>query len=385
MNKKVQCGPRTRLASFHASGYALSHMSVQPSENRRCHLARLACYGAGVLGLPMLRRNNIEPNALASGEDGDAGERAEQRQNLLGTLKVPYSQAPLKALKRDRPEFVFIGDSMVRAHIDAAELSKLSGHRVAALWLPNSTSARWYLMLKNYVLRSAVKPKRVVFCFRNCLWHMPTFRVDGPFWDDIERCMPEKSDPVISKVLGPEPRHGHGVLGRLVNEEIYPVQRSASMAKKSMQKYAAKLSGNDLDKVQKATNERFAFQNFRHGITVEAAFEGITDTVPFTTDPAKTFLPHVIKLAKAEGLPLYFVRIKRRPRSGSDAHDSRDQASYIEQMSAYLKAEGCGFYDFSGDPELRMDMYAEGDHLADEHTAWFSRHLFEKIGQEVFA
>jgi hypothetical protein len=360
-------------------------MSAESPVNRRRSLARLALYLGGVFGLPLLRRNPAPPAAHGAADEEDAEHKPGPEQDLLGTTKVAYAQAPLKALLRERPEFVFVGDSMVRAHIDAAELTKLSGRKVSALWLPNSTSARWYLMLKNYIVRSEVKPKRVVFCFRNCLWHMPTFRVDGPLWDDIERCMPDESDPVIAQVLGPATRRERGLIGPWLRDVAYRLQHSGEGTRQAVLKDAARLSGDDLKEVQKLANRRFNFQNYRHGITLEESFEGINEVVPFTADPAKSFLPHVIELAEAEGMSLYFVRIKRRPTADGASHDSPMLDAYMEAFTQYVTEHGHGFYDFSDDPELKEKMYAEGDHLADEHTAWFSRHLFEKIGKEVFA
>jgi hypothetical protein len=141
------------LSSFPISSIPVHFSHVDPA--RRTHLKHLALYGASVLLPPALWRESAPPPP--PDEEGKP-ERIEEHWFTGG--KPLFSRTPLNKLIREKPEVIFLGDSMVKAWIDPEKLSALSGQRVSTLWQPNSTSSRWYLMFKNYVVRSQVRPRR---------------------------------------------------------------------------------------------------------------------------------------------------------------------------------------------------------------------------------
>jgi hypothetical protein len=347
--------------------------------SRRSHLKRLALYGAGVLTPPVLWRDTKLPPPPDSGAKP---ERVEEHWFTGG--KPLFSRTPLNKLIREKPEIVFLGDSMVKAWIDPAVLSDLSGRRVSTLWQPNSTSSRWYLMFKNYVIRSQVRPRRVVFLFRNAFWHLPAYKVSGPFWQDIERCMPEMTDPVVSRILGDHHRRDQGRIGRFISEDAYPVQQRQDQAANLLEAAAANLIGRDIDDLRPLVNDRLGFTRFRQNLSLETGYHSGLQEAPFTRDPAKTFLPHVIDLARREGVEIFMLRVKRRPVSGADSPDSPGMARYIADLRACFERERVPFFDFTPDPLITESMYAEGDHLDLAHTAWFSKHLHQVLGKEIF-
>lgn len=345
--------------------------------SRRSHLKQLALFSAGVVIPPALWRESPPPP-----DKGAPGARVEEHWFTGG--KPLFSRSPLKKLTQEKPEIVFLGDSMVKAWIDPEKLTALSGHRVSTLWQPNSTSSRWYLMFKNYVIRSQVRPRRVVFLFRNAFWHLPAYKVDGPFWHDIERCMPEMSDPIVTRILGDQRRRDMGRLERLVKEDAYPLQQRQDQAANLVEAAAARLIGQDIDDLRPQVNDRLGFTRFRQDLSIEAGLHGGLQDAPFTRDPARTFLPHVIELARREGIEIFMMRVKRRPVTGSDSSDSPEMARYISELRAYFAKESVPYYDFTPDPEISEAMYAEGDHLDLTHTAWFSEHLYRTLGKEIF-
>lgn len=345
--------------------------------SRRTSLKQLALYGAGVLVPPALWRENRPPS------DSETPEKRVQEDWLTGG-KPLFSRTPLTKLIREQPECVFIGDSMVKAWIDAEKLAALSGRRISTLWQPNSTSSRWYLMFKNYVIRSQIRPQRVVFLFRNAFWHLPAYKVDGPFWHDIERCMPDMSDPVVTRILGDQRRQDMGRLERLVTEQAYPLQQRQDQTANLIETAAARLIGQDINALRPIVNDRLGFTRFRQELSIETGLHGGLQDAPFTRDPAKTFLPHVIELARQEGLPIFMIRVKRRPVSGTDSTDTPEMARYIADLRDYFAEERVPYYDFTPDPEISEAMYAEGDHLDIAHSAWFSQRLYQRLGKEIF-
>ncbi len=367
--------PPGSLVDFTALDRTFPLSPLDPA--RRQHLKQLALYLAGVAVPPALWRGTQSPAADPS--------LAKSEEHWLTGGKPLFSRTPLKKLQQERPEVVFLGDSMVRAWIDAPTLSQLSGRRVSTLWQANSTSARWYLMFKNYVVRSEIRPRCVVLVFRNAFWHLPAYKVDGPFWHDLERCMPEMNDPVVSRILGDHRRRDAGRLHRFIDQSAFPIQSQRESITNRLEDTAAWLTRQDPATARALANDRLGFTRFRQDISVETGYHSGLQEAPFTRDPAKTFLPHVLSLARREGLNLFLLRIKRRPVSGSDSPDSPEMAAYIRQLSAYFAAENVPFHDFTPDPAISESMYAEGDHLDVSHAPWFSRHLHQVIGQAIFA
>ncbi len=376
-------------------------MLPAPGLSRRAVLARVSAYGLTVFGVPALWRTVLPPpedpadDGGKDGEDGAGGKPGQQRararsdDRLLAIGKVPFSSGPLKKIRREKPDYIFLGDSMVSVLIDPAEMDRLTGRKSTVVHLPGSTSARWYLMFKNYVLASGVKPRVVFYFFRDCLWHMPHFRTEGAFWDEIERLMPEESDAVITKILGTEKKGAGSLLSRFFNDTVYPVQSARPRASAALERLSAALAGQDASRMRDHANALFGFQHYRRGLDVEGQLgqtqhSGLNDIVPFTENPAMTFLPHVLDMAQAAEVRLFFVRVKRRPPRIREKGDPAELADYTAKLRAWLLGRGAGFHDFSADPEIRSDMFGEGDHLDLQHMTWFTRRLHSLLG-EAFA
>src|SRR4029450_11945992 len=78
-----------------------------------------------------------------------------------------------------QPAFVVIGDSMAGSRIDPAVFTQASGQAVAPLLYAGSGPAWWYLVLKNWVIPSGIRPKAVVVFFRDTNLTNVMFRIDA--------------------------------------------------------------------------------------------------------------------------------------------------------------------------------------------------------------
>lgn len=355
-----------------------------PADRRRA-MKRLAAYGLGVFGLPALWRKSLAEDEKPEGAEGGARRRAEAREDnrIFAVGKVRFATSPRQRMQEENPEYLFLGDSMANAFIDPAIVSADTGRRASVLYLPASTSARWYLMLKNYVLGAGVRP-RVIFCvFRDCLWNMPGFRVRDAFWDEIERCMPEDSDPVIDRVLGGPQRGSAGLLERKLKEHVYPLQTARRVVNGGIESAGAAVVRVPADEMRQQATAHFSYQNCRHGVNAGEAFDGIDDIVRFTADPSQSFLPHAVELARSHGVKLHFIRVKRRAKKARLNGEPPELTEYVASMRAWLEAQGMGFFDMTPDPAITPGMYGEGDHLAVEHREWYTRRLLEQL-KEAF-
>jgi hypothetical protein len=360
------------------------------SPTRRQYLAQTAAFGATVLGVPALLRSQGQRSATgaeAGAEEG--GDEAtikhhKKKHSLFGDHRQPFDSRPRRSLAEEQPEYLFFGDSMARAHIDPEAVTRLTGRKGGVFYLPHSTSARWYLMLKNYIIPSGVRPRKMFVLFRNCLWHMPSFRIDGTCWDDLERAMEDPADPIIAQVIGLEPRRGASPAAQFLRDQMYPVQTHAEQMRQQLQKLAANLCGLDFEQAKALSNQRTSWENFRKGITAETNYDGLTDGAQFTMDPHLSFFPHFLDLAQRASIPLHFVRVRRRPVPSGRVPNPENIEIYMQAMQAELKSRGLGFYDGDTDTELKADMYAEGDHLDAKYRTWFTERLIQRMGKEVF-
>jgi hypothetical protein len=57
-----------------------------------------------------------------------------------------------------------------------------------------------------------------------------------------------------------------------------------------------------------------------------------------------------------------FVRVQRRP----TRTEPEELQTYLAQLKDYVTFKGAGYYDFTGDPELTLDHYLDGDHIRPE-------------------
>jgi hypothetical protein len=277
--------------------------------------------------------------------------------------KRPFDRDPLDDLKGSPPDYVLIGDSMLMSRIDPERLGRRTGGRVALLADHGSASARWYLFFKNYVVASGAKPRRVFVFFRDRYLTSPLYRTTGPYRRRLERAMHE-SEPVYERLVVRR-REEKNVLERTVRR-AWPIQDRQTAAAEdiasAVERWVAPRGreGELLEEV----NGAFDLKNLRRDLPSDIAGASRSELTQeaFDPSPEKSFLPHLVALARENAIPICFVRVKRRPpRSESPA-----MKRYVADLSAWLAANGAEFHDEAGDPFLTAAMYADGDHLSEE-------------------
>lgn len=76
-----------------------------------------------------------------------------------------------------------------------------------------------------------------------------------------------------------------------------------------------------------------------------------------------SFLPHMIQCAKEGGYQLVIARHKSRQFAEKPDFYPPQMQKYREDMAYYLHANNVIFLDYERSPEIKGDMYANGDHL----------------------
>ena len=93
----------------------------------------------------------------------------------------------LHEIEAQQPEIVLLGDSQLTKGVEKALFQSRTDTSTYKLDIPGSSSALWYLMLKNNILPARPAPRLVVVTFRDTLLTAPTFRTTGPYFGLIDR------------------------------------------------------------------------------------------------------------------------------------------------------------------------------------------------------
>jgi hypothetical protein len=302
----------------------------------------------------------------------------------------PFDEAPLRAMKKMRPQCVLVGDSMLQTRIDQKALTGLSGERCFVLAQPGSSSATWFLMLKNLVAVQAPPPQTVIILYRNRQLTLPHHRAHGEHRQSMESYM-QDSEPLLEKTAGPE-RPAAGVLDRVV-QAVYPIERSRRPAQEKVQSWALDLvaSSREYEGIHNSAKQLFSAKNLRVDNTMDEQREGgaislDSDDHEFGRHVGESFLPQLLKIARERRIHLVFFKVKRRPRpDGSPGEESPTGGAYDQALRVYLETAGARLFDETHEPDVTLDFYGSGDHVAPGEVGRYTEMFWRKVGPLVKA
>jgi hypothetical protein len=277
-----------------------------------------------------------------------------------------------------QPGYVVIGDSMAGTRVDERRLGELSGRPVAPLLQAGSGSAFWYLVLKNWVIASGIKPRLVLIFFRDTNLTDVMFRLDQQFRWALDLAAGEREEElnaVIAKRLGPLERV-HRVLDNTLG-----VERARRRAEPAVSAWPASLiflsrrrRGDFLNQV----NARLGLDHLRPMPAADIQI-GDAPAFDFARDVDRSVLPLMLRDATRAGLTLCFVRVQRRPSANRPPPQSPALQRYVEALRAYLTARGALLHDDTGDPAMTLDLYEDGDHIARHARRRYTEILYTRL------
>jgi hypothetical protein len=286
----------------------------------------------------------------------------------LVPVRKHFDPEPIAALQAKRPDLVLIGDSMLDSRIDARLLEDRlgNGQRIEPLWNGGAASACWYLMLKNYVVASGIRPRQCCIFFRDGLLTAPSFRTAGIFRSYFESLMHDE-EPVVGAVLGKKNLPEENRLVRALNR-LYPLNSRRHVYQEiigHMMFRMAAPSAPASKKLERLVNKTFDVAKMRGEVMEEATSINETAAKPFDSGPEKSFLPHIVETAAQSGIPLCFVRVKRHPDPDGQTPQTDALRLYMRELRTWLESHGCKLIDDTDDPSFTPDMYlkAKDDHV----------------------
>lgn len=332
---------------------------------------------------------------------------------LVGGIpdKVYFDDTHIKQLTTLHPDYVFIGSSILLSRIDVNHLSKIRpGETGYILGDVGSLSSLWYLWLKNSLISSQIKPKTVFIVFRENALTNPE--------DETSSLVNKKKilqnslqeEPVFDHIL-----NHHKTVVDQVREQlnvVYSIQetwRKKGYWLVDSLGFLFSIPGyleykwNNLLHPEQATEAkakeffvtRFNFKtrmnkeifhpNNQRVVKNKTTNSNVSnERYNFNERVMHSFLPEIIRLGKEASLKLVFIRTQTMPNTDGTPHIPTPEFSrYLQDLSEYLKKEGVGFHDFTGDPSIQWTFYLDGGHIAPKYKKFYTEHFVQTL-QEYF-
>jgi len=330
--------------------------------------AMLAALAAIPLSLPMLNHR--------AGKSG-------QNQSYLPSLEYrrarrSFYSDPVGELRYADPQWVFIGDSMLGTRIHPMLFGEIAGDgtRIASfLFQAASGPAWWYLAFKNYLVASGVTPRLTFFFFRDTNMTDTMFRLEGHLGGALDEVAGQR-EPELDALVA-QRRLGFWWRVDATLNHFYEVDDARAWMHPAVRRWFALYKNPDPSAVAnfEASIERNFNENFRRDLKADLPATG--DEADFHRDLPTSVLPLIMQLSKDHTLPVCFVRVQRRPVGNRPPPQSPALLAYVADFKHWATAQGACFHDDTGDPELTIDLYEDGDHFADRiaYTKIFRRRL----------
>jgi hypothetical protein len=306
-------------------------------------------------------------------------------------------------LQEKQPAWILVGNSMLKSRVHPELLAATSEQNVHRLSISATKSAMWFLMLKQMVAGSRVKPDCVSIFFKNRDLTWPEQRVHNN--DAMIERLQGRLEPEWHTVLGDYDAHGRQHFTEMADYLAEKVQRWMpsepwrEWARGKVQKTAFRLTqaGHTAERKTRLTelNDRLSLNHQRPSAARSQMLDPLMEAkrarleklervepLAFDPSPAASFLPHMIAVAKEAGLRLHFHRIQVNPSMPATGSDSeRLLPRYLSDLQSYLESQGCIYTDETGLEKLHADLYVDDVHL--KEVPEVQKHYAQAFWQSV--
>lgn len=300
--------------------------------------------------------------------------------------REPFDPVPIDELRAANPGLVVIGDSMA-GRIHKRRLEELTGAPVAPILRNATGSAHWFLIFKNYVIASGIRPKAVIVFFRETNLTDPMFRLGDPYRANAD-ALSRDSEPELDAAVAARTQGAwfrvHSAVERAYQAE--QVRRWLEPGLAAMPARAVAGGGAERQGARDAllaqVNAAFALDRLRPSVAADMASVA-GDPLDFQRDVARSVLPAFLALAREHGIRLIFVRVLRRPEHGRAPAEPPALQQYIRDLDAYLDANGAIFRDDRHYPGMAALPYDDGDHISRAAMVPYTELFYEQMAAHL--
>lgn len=281
-----------------------------------------------------------------------------------------------------KPEIVLMGDSTLRESVDFEQLSTRMGIQTYGIAIPGSSSALWYLILKNEVSHTTHKPRYLVIFFRDTVLTTPDFRVDGRYFIMIDEFAAPQEDLLVK----------YSYLSQMnlierIAEAYLPLYGDRANVRDRINyrldySLPIRLMACGEVCVNEANESLFESEvdldALEREIDMADSYLLENQNLLFKRQVKNSYLPEIIRMAKENEMQLVIMEVKTLPRPRSSTATLL-RKEYIDSLQAYLAEQGVIYYSFADEPRLTNEHYFDPIHLNLEGKVRFTQILAETL------
>lgn len=284
----------------------------------------------------------------------------------------------LNLMKQAKPEVVLLGNSMLGEGVDERLLMNRTRLRMIKLWGGGWSSAVWYLATKNIIIPANPKPDTVVLFFRDHFLTHPSNRVTGEYKRGIDM-LAGPDEPLLERLA----------FLNAMNPLTYQLNQSWGLYQKK-DNFKHKLESNikslvssvygqeSTDSLNQNIEHIFGIKNLMPDQLGKAQLQSEAvsrkELYDFNKMLPKSFLPTMVELTRNNNVQLILVRVKKR-REAEGLRAPAELDNYIRDLKEWCGNEQVPLIDFSDESRLKLEHYADGDHLNREGGRRLFTHL----------
>jgi hypothetical protein len=294
-----------------------------------------------------------------------------------------YKRVSLRAIAIEQPQMVVLGDSVFMRGVDLNQLAAETGKTVYGIGVAGSASALWYIVVKNNIVPSPFKPEALIIVFRDTMLTTPGYRVNGSYFKQLDEYATPNDHLLIERayvnLMNPLEK---------ISERYFPLYGSRLSLRETLD-YYIRYSGNktlfgcDNRCTDKAMGIVYGAANMEKNILGDAigtaeSYLYTPEALDFNSQLNRSFLPEMVRLCNENGIQLILVRTKTM-RYPDEASEPLALKTYMENMSAYLDANGVILLDFGQDDRLKTKYFFDPLHLNEQGRVIFTRMIVDSL------
>ena len=307
--------------------------------------------------------------------------------------KTPFDPSRLLKIRAQKPHYVLIGNSYLGSRVDRRLLRKLIAPRRASLISRGGTHpAHWYLHFKNDVIASGVSPKRVIFFFRGTTLTLPSRRGLVRSWEYDEYS--HEYEPVLRRLLSAKPTTPGEDL-KLWAAHMVPISRFRTQATRRIKSIGLHVS-NLVEPLPRARgtatpgsirtaeiNSLFNVDKLRESAERDGPLTASGEmSADFDVSVERSVLPEIIRLARSNGIDVFFFRVKERGQIGVP-EENPEARIYYSKLEAYLEDAQVGYRNMRFETWVPRDWFRDNVHVKRNKRADYTRAFVTNV-PEVF-
>lgn len=306
--------------------------------------------------------------------------------NLGPSFDAPLDLSYQEEIMQNDPSVVILGDSTLKHSINQNELSELLGVETYRIANPGSASALWYLILKNNIATSPVKPAQLVIFSRASMLTTPEYRTTGKYEPIIASAALPEDTLVIERAYLSQMSGLEKLADQYIPLYAYRPRLREALENISKFRIPNQLLGVRLKDVERSLGDVFDEQfgarelgELSNMITQAEVYLHESERLDFDAQLPNSFLPEIVRICNENEIQLILVYTQTIYEDQSPA-TAKMLEDYRQALFEYAAENDIQVIDYLGDERVQPSFFDDPVHMNAEGASRFT-----KIFAEDFA